>query len=116
VPIHKASKLSTPASNADQQSAKIEAKLAQLNRQLNQPQTDPYGSQAPDPEIKRLHKMMRSMKSSGDEDPEMKQSANMLTKIQSIQNPEIGKAQSTKKKEASLYLGQYPLLWTVNKK
>lgn len=96
----KAVKLSTPVSNADLQSAKIEAKLAQLNRQLNQPQTENYGSQAPDPEIKRLHKMMRSMKSSGGEDPEMKQLSNMLTKIQSIQNPDIGKAQSTKKKES----------------
>ena len=96
----KTPKSSIPASNADLQSAKLEAKLAQLNRQLNQPQTETYGSQVPDPEIKRLHKMMRSMKSSGDEDPEMKQLSNMLTKIQSIQNPEIGKAQSTKKKES----------------
>lgn len=88
-----------PVSNADQQSAKIEAKLAQLNRQINQPQQASYASQTPDPEVKRLHQMMRSMKSSGGEDPEMKQLSNMLTKIQAIQNPEIAKAQTTKKKE-----------------
>jgi ribosomal protein L14 len=86
--------------NADQQSAKIEARLTQLNRQLNQPQTETYTSQTPDPEIKRLHKMMRSMRSSGAEDPEMKQLSNMLTKIQAIQNPDIGKTQSTRTRES----------------
>jgi hypothetical protein len=88
------------SSKADQQSAKIQAKLAQLNRQINQPQVTSYSSQAPDPEVKRLHQMMKSMKSAGGEDPEMKQLSNMLTKIQAIQNPEAANAQ-TNKKEAS---------------
>jgi hypothetical protein len=87
------------ANNADQQSAKIEAKLAQLNRQISQPQPATYASQAPDPEVKRLNKMMRTMRSTGGEDPEMKQLSNMLTKIQAIQNPEIAKAQTIKKRE-----------------
>ncbi|WP_374950069.1 conjugative transposon protein TraM [Mucilaginibacter sp.] len=94
------SKMTSPVSNADQQSAKIEAKLAQLNRQLNQPQPTSYTGQAPDPEVKRLHQMMRSMKSSGGEDPEMKQLSNMLTKIQAIQNPEVAKAQTAKNRES----------------
>jgi len=95
----KVSAISMPVSKADQQSAKIQEKLAQLNRQISQPQPDPYANQAPDPEIKKLHKMMRTMKSSGGEDPEMKQLSSMLTKIQAIQNPEFAKSQISKKKE-----------------
>lgn len=94
----KVSAVAIPVSKADQQSAKIQEKLAQLNRQISQPQADPYASQAPDPEVKRLHKMMRTMKSSGGEDPEMKQLSSMLTKIQAIQNPEIAKAQLSNKR------------------
>jgi len=96
----KVSGVAQPVSKADQQSARIQEKLAQLNRQISQPQPDPYASQAPDPEIKRLHKMMRTMKASGGEDPEMKQLSSMLTKIQAIQNPEIAKAQMARKKES----------------
>jgi hypothetical protein len=106
----KVSKVTAPKSSADQQSAKIEAKLAQLNRQLNQPQQESYASQAPDPEVKRLHKMMRSMKSSGGEDPEMKQLSNMLTKIQAIQNPEIARAQTTKKRESEIVFRAIPAI------
>lgn len=84
-------------SSADQQSAKIEAKLAQINRQLNQAPAPDY-SDAADPDVKRLHKMMKSMRSSGGEDPEMKQLSNMLTKIQAIQNPGSVKPETPKKK------------------
>jgi hypothetical protein len=98
----KTAKVTTPvyASTADQQSAKIEAKLAQINRQISQPQPASYASaaQAPDPEVKRLNKMMKTMNSGNGEDPEMKQLNNMLTKIQAIQNPESVKPK-TKKKE-----------------
>jgi hypothetical protein len=95
--INKATNASVPT-NADQQSARIEAKLAQLNRQISQPQSETYSAQAPDPEVKRLHKMMKSMRSSSAEDPEMKQLSNMLTKIQAIQNPDAVAAQVNKKK------------------
>lgn len=96
----KVAQATTPvyANNADQQSAKIEAKLAQLNRQISQPQPAAYASQATDPEVKRMNKMMKAMRSSGGEDPEMKQLSNMLTKIQAIQNPELVNAQTSKKK------------------
>ena len=75
-------------SPADQQSAKIEAKLAQINRQISQPSPVPYHQPEASPEVQRLSKMMRSMKSSSSEDPEMKQLSDMLTKIQAIQNPQ----------------------------
>jgi hypothetical protein len=89
----------SPANNeADHQSAKIEAKLAQLNRQLNEPQSASYAKEAADPEVKRLHRMMKSMRSTGD-DPEMKQLSNMLTKIQAIQNPESVKTETRKSKD-----------------
>lgn len=95
--INKVTGANSP-NQADQQSARIEAKLAQLNRQISQPQPETYAAQAPDPEVKRLHKMMKSMRSSSAEDPEMKQLSNMLTKIQAIQNPEAATAQLNKKK------------------
>eukprot|EP01033_Poteriospumella_lacustris_P022023 gene22023-16469_t len=96
----KATQPATPifANNADQQSAKIEAKLAQLNRQISQPQPASYANPAPDPEVKRLNKMMKTMRYTGGEDPEMKQLSNMLAKIQAIQNPDMVKAQISKKK------------------
>jgi len=100
----KISKITSPvyANTADQQSAKIEEKLAQINRQINQPQPVSYGASpaAPDPEVKRLNKMMKTMNSGNGEDPEMKQLNNMLTKIQAIQNPESVKPVNKKKKEA----------------
>jgi len=88
-----------PANTADQQSAKIEAKLAQINRQINQPQQPTYAADVPDPEVKRLNKMMKNVNSGGEADPEMKQLNSMLTKIQAIQNPESAKAITKKKKD-----------------
>ncbi|MES2108561.1 MAG: conjugative transposon protein TraM [Bacteroidota bacterium] len=92
-------KLSPYTSAADQQSARIEAKLAQINRQISQPQPVSYPSQAPDPEVRRLNKMMKTMSSGSGEDPEMKQLSNMLTKIQEIQNPESVKPKAKKMTE-----------------
>lgn len=76
----------------DDQAQKIQVKLAQLNKQLNQPQTvsrqsDSY--EEPEPQqVKQLKKMMRSMNSGNNApDPEMQQLNNMLDKIQAIQNP-----------------------------
>ena len=98
----KASKTTTPiyANTADQQSAKIEARLAQINRQISQPQSATYSAPAPDPEVKRLNKMMKTMSAGNGEDPEMKQLNDMLTKIQAIQNPESVKPKTKKKAES----------------
>jgi hypothetical protein len=92
-------------SNADKQSANIEAKLAQINRQINQPQAQQqsYAAPAPDPEVKRLNKMMKSMNSSGGNDPEMKQLSDMLSKIQAIQNPGSVKEKSKKKDQDTAF-------------
>jgi hypothetical protein len=93
------------ANSADKQSASIEAKLAQINRQINQPQPQPesYAPAAPDPEVKRLNKMMKTMNSSNSNDPEMKQLSDMLTKIQAIQNPQSVKEKPKKKNEDTAF-------------
>ncbi len=74
----------------DDQAAKIQAKLAQLNKQLNTPQEPPAAPSAYDPEpqnVKQLKKMMRNVNSGSAPDPEMQQLNRMLDKIQAIQNP-----------------------------
>jgi conjugative transposon TraM protein len=78
---------------ADANEAKIQAKLAQINAQLNQssPPTstaDYHPQSQTGSEVKRLQMMMAPMKSSGGEDPEMKQLSRMLQQISEIQNPE----------------------------
>jgi len=77
-----------PANTTDQQSARIEARLTQINRQINQPEPASYSQQSSDREIRRLHKLMKTMNSTNASDPEMEQLDHMLTKIQAIQNPE----------------------------
>lgn len=75
----------------DDQAQRIQAKLAQLNSQLNQPQpTRPVTSyDEPDPQqVKQLKKMMQRMNGGNNQpDPEMQQLNKMLDKIQAIQNP-----------------------------
>jgi hypothetical protein len=83
---------------AEEQTQKIQTKLAQLNRQISQPQPIAQTNYAEpgQPEVKQLHKMMRSMNSGGGRDPEMQQLNKMLDKIQAIQNP--GSVQTKKTK------------------
>lgn len=76
----------------DDQAQKIQAKLAQLNKQLSQPQEmrqQPTGYDEPEPQqVRQLKKMMRNMNSGNNApDPEMQQLNKMLDKIQAIQNP-----------------------------
>jgi len=92
-------------SDADLQTAKIEAKLAQLNRQLSQPQAEPGYTTAAnpndqDPDVKRLKAMMKAMNNNNAKDPQMDQLNSMLTKIQAIQHPELAITQTKKKKES----------------
>jgi hypothetical protein len=82
----------TTKPEADQSAERIQAKLAAINKQINQPTTstttyDP-DAEASEQKIKQLHQMMRSAKSNrSQEDPEMAQLSKMLTQIQAIQNP-----------------------------
>ncbi|MCQ6957312.1 conjugative transposon protein TraM [Mucilaginibacter aquariorum] len=81
-----------PITTPDDQAQKIQAKLAQLNKQLSQPQQihqQSAGYEQPEPQqIKQLKKMMRDIDDSNNApDPEMQQLNSMLDKIQAIQNP-----------------------------
>ncbi|WCT14383.1 conjugative transposon protein TraM [Mucilaginibacter jinjuensis] len=77
---------------ADTNEAKIQAKLAAINQQINQPEPTNYGSGAAAPQsaadVKRLELMMKAMNGNGGgNDPEMKQLTQMLQQINEIQNP-----------------------------
>ncbi|WP_345331535.1 conjugative transposon protein TraM [Mucilaginibacter defluvii] len=84
--------LSGELTSIDPNEAKIQAKLAQINTQLNQSsspvQTGGYQPQSNSgTEVKRLQMMMAAMNSGNGEDPEMKQLSRMLQQINDIQNP-----------------------------
>jgi len=93
--------LDTPAA-ADDQAAKIQSKLAQLNQRLNQPQTNTAYEEPEPPQVKHLKKMMREMNGSNNApDPEMQQLNKMLDKIQAIQNPGSVAAELKKPEDSS---------------
>jgi hypothetical protein len=73
----------------DDQAQKIQAKLAELNKQISQPQpVQPASYDEPEPQqVKQLRKMMKNMNDGAAPDPEMQQLNTMLDKIQAIQNP-----------------------------
>jgi hypothetical protein len=83
--------------DADQSAARIQEKLAAINKQLAQPQSQAPTYTADEPNaqsIKKLQMMSKALKNSQQqEDPQMKQLSQMLAQIQQIQNP------STVKKE-----------------
>lgn len=78
---------------ADVNEAKIQAKLAAINQQINQPEPASYGggglpSAQSNADVKRLELMMKVMNGNGDgSDPEIKQLTQMLQQINDIQNP-----------------------------
>jgi conjugative transposon TraM protein len=90
--LQNTSSLSGELTSSDPNEAKIQAKLAQINTQLNQSsslvQTGGYEPQSNSgTEVKRLQMMMAAMNSGSGEDPEMKQLSRMLQQINDIQNP-----------------------------
>lgn len=86
---------------ADANEAKIQAKLAEINRQISQPETPDYGvgsgqGEQSGADVKRLQLMMKALNSNGGSgnDPEMKQLTQMLQQINDIQNPGNANSQS----------------------
>ncbi|RYU90948.1 conjugative transposon protein TraM [Mucilaginibacter terrigena] len=77
--------------SAEVNEAKIQAKLAAINQQINQPEPANYGGAVSatqsNADVKRLEMMMRSMNGNGGTDPEMKQLTQMLQQINDLQNP-----------------------------
>ncbi len=101
--IAKTSAIKPPGASvtADANEAKIQAKLAQINRQIGKPEASDYegGSGEGGPsgaDVKRLQLMMKTMNSNGGSgnDPEMKQLTQILQQINDIQNPENANARS----------------------
>lgn len=84
---HKDSINRPTSATADESTAKIQVKLAEINRQISSKpqQTAPTGDD--EQQVKRMNKMMKGLNSPNKPDPEMAQLNNMLTKIQAIQNP-----------------------------
>ncbi|RFZ85104.1 conjugative transposon protein TraM [Mucilaginibacter terrenus] len=90
--LQNTSSLSSDLTASDPNEAKIQAKLAQINTQLNQSSSPvPTGGYEPQSnsgtEVKRLQMMMAAMNSGNGEDPEMEQLSRMLQQINDIQNP-----------------------------
>jgi len=80
---------------------KINQKLAQINRQVSQPQPAvqappvPANSKQMDAQVSRLEALMKGMKTDGP-DPQMQQLSKMLAQIQAIQHPELVKKDTAK--------------------
>jgi hypothetical protein len=95
--------INTP-SETDDNETKIQAKLSQINKQLNQPQPAKYTEsvsheQPSGTEVKKLEKIMKALDRGNINDPEMEQLNKILTKLQAIQNPEVMTSQAKKKKD-----------------
>jgi conjugative transposon TraM protein len=79
-------------SAAEVNEVQIQAKLAAISQQLNQPEPSIYSGnaslQSTNADVKRLEMMMKTMGNSGGvADPEMKQLTQILQQINDIQNP-----------------------------
>jgi hypothetical protein len=93
--LHKAGK--TPASTAQADEAKINDRLVEINKQINQPVplsrapvTDD-GAAAKSAGLDRLETLLKEKQQSNAPDPEMQQLNTMLDKIMQIQNPSLVK-------------------------
>jgi len=87
---------------ADQQSAKIEARLSQLNRQLNQPQSAAIvPSYSPEhakavKNVEQIQKMVNSMHADNTPDPEIQQLSKLMEQLQTLQNSQRPEAALSK--------------------
>lgn len=87
----------TPANSALDNEVKIKERLAQINKQINQPV--PITKQPPADEaantrsadLERLEKMLKQKQQNSEPDPQMQQLNTMLDKIMQIQNPALVK-------------------------
>src|SRR6185503_8942933 len=75
----------------------IDRKLADLNRQINQPQSVAapklVRDKTLDAQVSKLETLMKTMNSTQDSDPQMQQLSKMLAQIQQIQHPEAADRQ-----------------------
>ncbi|HEY9002027.1 MAG TPA: conjugative transposon protein TraM [Mucilaginibacter sp.] len=95
----------TNPNSAAASEARIKEKLAEINRQISQPQPakPPADAAQPDPqtaELVRLEALIRQKQQTAGPDPQMQQLNSMLDKIQQIQNPGLVR-EKLKKDEAA---------------
>ena len=94
---------SLPAHSAQVNEAKINQKLAEINRQISQPEPVAHypnnysNTNSASPDLDRMEKLIKSKERGNTPDPEMKQLNTMLDKIMQIQNPGLAKAKQTDK-------------------
>lgn len=81
-----------PANDPDASVSRINQKLAEINKQISQPQAPAQTANPPerslDKEVSKLEAMMKTMTGSQDADPQMQQLSGLLGQIQAIQNPQ----------------------------
>jgi len=93
------------ANTAQANEVKINRKLAEINRQISQPEpaqkypySNNYATAAPaSPDIDRLEKLLKQKQQATAPDPEMAQLNTMLDKIMAIQNPSMANEQPANK-------------------
>jgi hypothetical protein len=87
---------------ADPNVTRINQKLADINREISQPQTAALPAQAGNTvqdkafsqQVNKLEVMMKAMNNNKGDDPQMQQLTKMLGQIQDIQHPELVKAET----------------------
>jgi len=88
----------SPAKTAEDNEAQIKDRLAQINKQINQPVAFPkspnndYMASAKSADLDRLERLLKQKQQGSEPDPQMQQLSGMLDKIMQIQNPALAKA------------------------
>jgi hypothetical protein len=100
--MHKQAGTNTNSTAASE--ARIKEKLAEINRQISQPQSakPPAYAAQPDPqaaELVKLEALIKEKQQTVEPDPQMQQLNSMLDKIQQIQNPGLVREKLEKDKE-----------------
>lgn len=86
-----------PAKTAEDNEVQIKDRLAQINKQINQPipitkaPVNDYTASSKSADLERLEKLLKQKQQSSEPDPQMQQLNTMLDKIMQIQNPTLAK-------------------------
>ncbi|MFA6084657.1 conjugative transposon protein TraM [Mucilaginibacter sp.] len=105
IPLSNTKNLPLTSAYTDPNVVKINQKLADINKQINQPQTPPVlpvvtpANNKPQPDkdftdqVNKLETLMKSLNTNQEIDPQMQQLSKMLEQIQAIQHPELTKTE-----------------------
>lgn len=96
-----------PAKTAEANEVQINERLAQINKQINQPVSisktpvNDYGATSKSADLERLEKLLKQKQQNSEPDPEMQQLNTMLDKIMQIQNPSLVKDEPKQKEKVA---------------